>query len=416
MDRKKLLIATDTFPPRVDGVNKVLLSLIPKLKQHFDITVLAPNFGVIPKIRELEGVEVILFPMRKKRWGDFHLTKPSFRKIRQKVKESDLVFVQSIAMIGLYTIICAHFLKKKVVCFTHVIEWQVAMKNVGFKGFTGYIYNFIILNLARILYNWCTLIITPSAEISEIYSVHGIRTIKEVIPLGIDNEKFNLPADRRAAKRALGINPDNIVIGYCGRLSKEKDLPTLSRAFSRLRKSYANVVLMIVGDGLEEIRKLFVSKENVFFAGVVHDTAVYYHAMDIFVMPSLTETSSLATMEAMACSVAVVSTPVGNIRDYLKNYQTGLIFKKKNSFDLARKLEILINNKALREQLAINGYKMIVENYDWNKCVESIENKLLSLAYEPASESASKPSESEIKKSEESQAEPAENPESKNPA
>jgi glycosyltransferase involved in cell wall biosynthesis len=383
MQKKNLLIAADTFAPRIDGVSKFLQAVVPALASDFNITILAPDFG--PGCSDLEstpGVRVVKFRIGKKQWGDFKLAIPAFSTIRKEVRNADLVFVQSIASIGIATIFCAHLMKKKVVIYTHVIEWQLALKNVGFRGIMKFFSRIIIMGLAKILYNWCTLIIAPSAEIAEIFSNHNIKVRKLIIPLGVDNSMFKPPRNRRAAKSELSINPDNIVIGYCGRLSKEKDLPTLHRAFMRLQRKYNNLTLMIVGDGLPEIRALFKDKEHIYFAGMRNNAIPFYQAMDIFVMPSLTETSSLATMEAMACGAAVLSTNVGNIKDYLKNYRTGIFFKKKNSFDLSKKLEILIRNPNLREQLSSSGHGEIVENYNWKNTIDEFKKILMPLCYE----------------------------------
>ncbi|MCX6710066.1 MAG: glycosyltransferase, partial [Candidatus Woesearchaeota archaeon] len=288
MEKKRLLIATDTFPPRVDGVSRFVTAIVPELKNEFDITILAPKFGKeMPVLPEFEGVEIIGFPVHKKMLGDFNLAAPKISTIWKKVRESDIIFSQSIAPIGIYSIACARLLRKKIVIFTHVIEWQVALKNVGFRGIMGSVTKFIIILLSRIIYGMCNLIITPSNEISEIFSNRGIRTLKKVIPLGIDRKKFIPPKDRRLAKMGLGINPENIVVGYCGRLSKEKDLKTLNRAFRKVRKKNRNINLLVVGDGLEEIRRMFVGRTGVHFLGIVSNTVPYYQAMDIFVMPSL---------------------------------------------------------------------------------------------------------------------------------
>jgi glycosyltransferase involved in cell wall biosynthesis len=383
MQKKKLLIAADTFPPRIDGVSKFLQAVVPALTSDFDITILAPDFG--PGGSDLEntpGVKVVKFRIGKKQWGDFRLSFPDISVLKKEIRGSELVFVQSIAPIGAATIFFAHLMKKKVVVYTHVIEWQIALKNVGVEGFAKVLSRWIVISIAKLLYNWCTLLINPSSEISEIFSNHRIGVKKVIIPVGVDNSRFKPPRDRRNSKRELSINPADIVVGYCGRLSKEKDLPTLHRAFLRLRAKYENLTLLIVGDGIPEIRALFKDKEHIYFAGMRNDAMPFFQAMDIFVMPSLTETSSLATMEAMACGAAVLSTNVGNIGDYLKNYKTGIFFKRRNSFDLSNKIDLLIRDEKLREQLSESGHREIVENYDWQKTIAELKKVLVPLCYD----------------------------------
>jgi len=103
--------------------------------------------------------------------------------------------------------------------------------------------------------------------------------------------------------------------------------------------------------------------------------------MDIYVMPSLTETSSLSTMEAMSCSIAVVSTPVGYIKDYIKNSYNGLFFNKQNSYELSKNLAVLLDDEKLRAKIGENARKTIIEFYNWDKTIKGIEESLKEIIF-----------------------------------
>ena len=60
-----------------------------------------------------------------------------------------------------------------------------------------------------------------------ILTLNKIKTLKAIVYLGTDTTKFIPPESKYEAKRRLGINPKDFVIGYCGRVSREKDLLTL---------------------------------------------------------------------------------------------------------------------------------------------------------------------------------------------
>ena len=94
--------------------------------------------------------------------------------------------------------------------------------------------------------------------------------------------------------------------------------------------------------------------------------------MDIYVLPSLTETSSISTMEAMSCGLAVVSTKVGYVQKYIKEKVNGMFFPMQNYFVLSMKLEWLLENKKLREMLGKNARKTAVEKFSWERTVERI--------------------------------------------
>jgi glycosyltransferase involved in cell wall biosynthesis len=222
------------------------------------------------------------------------------------------------------------------------------------------------------IYRLCDVIIVPSIEHAELLNLLGIKSTKKVVHLGVDIRLYKPPVSKSQAKHDLGIDPLKFVVGYSGRLSLEKDLKTLYRAFIRLTKKYRDVVLLIAGGGRSELEKLFSGKENVIFTGLKDSLVPYYQAMDVYVLPSLTETTSLTTMEAMSCGVAVVATPVGFIKEYINDGSNGLLFPKQNSYALYQKLEYLKKNPEARETLGKKARETIVENYTWEKTAKGI--------------------------------------------
>jgi glycosyltransferase involved in cell wall biosynthesis len=196
------------------------------------------------------------------------------------------------------------------------------------------------------------------------------------VSLGIDVGKFKPADDKAKAKESIGIEQDKIVIGYVGRLGKEKDLVTLYRAFAQILYKYNNLVLLVVGDGIESYKKMFEGRKNIMFVVARPDVERFYQAIDIYVLPSLTETTSLTTMEAMACGCAVLTTKVGAIPSYVIDRFNGMFFKERNSYVLRKKLEILIENKELRERLGRNARNTIEVQHSWDKTVDEIKDIL----------------------------------------
>ena len=99
-------------------------------------------------------------------------------------------------------------------------------------------------------------------------------------------------------------------------------------------------------------------------------------AMDIYVLPSLTETTSISTLEAMSCGLPVVVTPVGYVKHYIKDGKNGLLFPKKNSGMLAKKLNLLIKEERLRNKLGAEARKTVIKSFNWEKTVKGIEKAL----------------------------------------
>jgi L-malate glycosyltransferase len=365
--KKHIVIATDCFLPRWDGVTRFLLEILARIKKDFKVTILAPDFPG-EKIR-IKDITIIRFPVMKRELGDIQFSKFAYSKVKKHIANADVIFNQTIGPIGIMSILAAKKLNKPVVAFIHSIEWELTTKSVKYgKHFT----NIATRLLAKWLYRKCTLLIVPTQEVGEKFTIIGIRTPKEVVRLGTDTKRFVPAKSKEHAKKAINIDEKDIVIGFCGRLGREKNVRTLYRAFRRVEKKHKNIKLLIVGKGVKEDEELFTSNRNVIHVGKKNNVVPYLQAMDIFVLPSLTETTSLSTLEAMACGCAVVATPVGHVKEYIKERKNGLLFPCKNSLVLSLKLNLLIENKKLREKLAKNARKTVEKEFKWEETAKGI--------------------------------------------
>ena len=364
--QKKLLVVTDCFLPRWDGISRFLIELLPFLQQSFDVTIVAPDFGRLD--RKLEA-KMVRLPVFRHDFGDINFTLPHPRMLRSLCKEADLVFTQSIGPLGISGIWAAKKEGKPVISFTHSVDWELATRSVRrFKKLT----NLIARAVARYAYRKSSLLIVPSEEVEHLLRKNRIKTPVKVIHLGVDTEKFIPAEDRKAVRESLDLDPYVKIIGYAGRIGREKDLITLYRAFRKVEKRHTDVKLMLVGKGVREQERLFSSHRSIIMPGSVDNVVDYLQAMDIFVLPSLTETSSLATMEAMSCGLPVISTPVGYVKEYIREKRNGMLFPFKNSLVLSLKLEMLLENPELRAELGSNARDAILKRFRWKDTAERI--------------------------------------------
>lgn len=370
---KKLLIASDTFLPRWDGITRFLVEVTPYLSKNFETTLLGPKF---PRgQRDLPDIRAVYLPTFRFRIVDYYLPTPALRRIAGEVKNSDIVFTQTTGPIGLISLLLGHHFRKPVVSYIHLIEWELVTKTLALRNLPARFLNHLIRIAARFVYNRATLLIVPSAEIGELLTWQRILTEKAVVPLGVDTERFMPPESREVLKMKLGLPKDAIVIGFLPRLSYEKDPLTLLYAFRRLRPRY-NIFLLIVGDWDTKLWKIFSRQKNVILAGPMDNVVPYLQAMDIFVMPSLTETTSLSTLEAMACGCAVIATPVGYIKEYIQPGVNGFLFPKKDVVVLTRLIEKLILDENVRLNLGNAARRTVVERFSWKRTVEQIKECL----------------------------------------
>jgi glycosyltransferase involved in cell wall biosynthesis len=181
---------------------------------------------------------------------------------------------------------------------------------------------------------------------------------------GIDLDVFS-PLD---SPRPPDLPRDSFVIGVVCALRPEKGLPTLLQAFARVRHLRAGMKLAIVGDGpmLESLRsesQALGVREDCVFALNTGRVTDWLRAIDIFVLPSLSEALSNALMEAMACGCPVVASNIGGNPELVRNGETGLLFEPGDAASLAAALQTLIENESLRRRLADNGAKFLRDSF-----------------------------------------------------
>ena len=360
--RNTLLIATDSFLPRWDGISRFLSEIIPVLAEDYDITVVAPRFK--GSFKPIEGVKTILIPTYKFQVGDYPPPKFEKKKISRLVRQSDLVWTNTLGPIGYTTIKAASRHKKRVIAFVHSIEWELVPASLYTRRIIGPFIKWFVKHTVIKLYNRCNLLMVPFDRLAKELREEGIATKKMVVHLGTNVEVFKPPYSKNKAKRELNIPPSATVIGFCGRLGYEKDVLTLKKAFDGISKRRKNVKLLIVGGGRPEIARSLRGK-GVILAGSQDQVVPYYQAMDIYVLPSLTETTSLTTLEAMSCGIPAITTPVGLTPEYIQEGKNGFHFKKGDVKELMAKLEVLIDHRDLRDKVGMAARQTVIDRHRW---------------------------------------------------
>jgi 1,2-diacylglycerol 3-alpha-glucosyltransferase len=347
--KHKLLIATDSFLPRWDGPTRFLLDVIPSLTNNLDVTIVCPKFKGDVKFKE---ATIIRLPIEGK---TYYYEKPSLKSISKLVKEHDIIFANTLGPIGEKTIKVAGKLDKPVLNYVHSIQWNLLSKNRFLESLRKHKH----LKKTKKLYKDCSMLILPSIHTAKVLEKQKIKTPKVVSKAGVDIEKFKPPEKKDSAKRKLNIDPNKKVIGFVGRLTKNKDVNTLYRAFKRLELKHKNLLLLIVGKDNPKLERKFKYDENIRQIKLTNNIIPYLQAMDMFIQPSLTETSSLATLEAMACAIPVISTKTGDIKKYIKDKENGLLFSRKNDTLLALKIEWLLKEEFVRSTIGLNARETI---------------------------------------------------------
>lgn len=201
---------------------------------------------------------------------------------------------------------------------------------------------------------------------------------------GVNLERFSrelLQPD--SVRKELGLESDDVVITFVGRLNREKGVSELLDAYKLLIKENSNVHLILVGptedlDLDEEIRSLGKSS-NLHVIGPTSVPEKYLCITDIFCLPSYREGFGTVVIEAAAMGVPTVGSDIPGLRDAVVDGETGLLVKPKDTRALYSSLQRLINDRNYCEELGRNAKMRCVKNFSSNKVSELVAEEYISL-------------------------------------
>lgn len=204
-----------------------------------------------------------------------------------------------------------------------------------------------------------------------------------VIRNGVDLVRF-APRDRSEARSALGLTPNELVIGTVGRLVAVKDQATLLKTLGCLRDRGLGFTAVIAGAGplLRELeaQRDALGLDNVRFLGNRHDVERVLAALDLFVLSSQSEGLSNTIQEAMATGLPVVATRVGGADELVVDGESGLLVPPGAPEALADALFRLARDPVLRTQMGAAGRRRALALFGLDSMIRSYETLYLSLA------------------------------------
>ncbi|HET7459462.1 MAG TPA: glycosyltransferase [Gemmatimonadaceae bacterium] len=151
-----------------------------------------------------------------------------------------------------------------------------------------------------------------------------------VVPNGIDTERFSPGTQTGELRQRIGVSPSRPLVGTVARLAPVKNQALLLAAFARLRERVPDAALVLIGDGplraeLEAAAAALGVADDVHFYGAAADASPLYRELDLFVLSSVAEGTSISVLEAMASGVPVVATAVGGTPDLLEHGRCGVL-------------------------------------------------------------------------------------------
>lgn len=185
-------------------------------------------------------------------------------------------------------------------------------------------------------------VIAVSSEIRTTLLAAGAKSDRVTVILnGIDPAAFRRQPDRAAGVRAaLGVAPDEILVGAVGRVERQKRFDLLLEATARVASSVPRLRLAIVGDGsllpaLREQARALDLTDRVIFTGHRTDIVDLHSAFDLFVQASEYEGTPNAVLEAMALGTPLVATDAGGTAELFTDGREGLLVPRHDAAALA---------------------------------------------------------------------------------
>ncbi len=312
-------IFTDSYKPYTSGVVTSICTFRDELvKLGHEIYIFAPSY---PNYHEEEDNVFRYYSLPSPTNRDYTLAVPVYPGMNKLLKKLDLdiIHVHSPATLGR---VGMHYARKHGIplVFTYhtlydqYVHYVPVPQDLAKEMAIKYSTNFC---------NHCDHVIVPSKEVEEILNGQQIRTPITVIPTGVPLHKF-MGSESNWLRDNYEIPAENKILLFVGRLTKEKNLEFLIKAFAMVKKNLSATTLVITAQGpLEhELKKLAIKlglslETDVIFTGALpFETLVkVYYASDLFVFSSVTETQGLVLIEAMAAGLPVVAVSAYGVQD-----------------------------------------------------------------------------------------------------
>jgi len=366
----KIAIFSDTFPPQTNGVaHTAYLSAKNLIERGHEVAV----FTVAKKPKDrpdinLENLKVFrLFSVPALVYPGERFTLPIGITLWQMKKfNPDIIHVHTPFSVGWEAVLASKILKIPLVGTHHTFynyylkhikldfEW---MKKISWKFTIGF-------------YNRCNLILSPSRSLADELVKEGLKCPISILQNSINIDLFK-PLEnqqiREEIKKSFGVK--NRSICYMGRLSYEKSIDQVIRAFALINKKMPDLNLMLIGDGperknLEKLAKNLNLNPSIIFTGSLFyngDLVRALQANDLFISASKNENMPLSVLEAMAVALPMVLVKEKGLAELIKENINGFFTKTDDSADIAAKTLSLLSSPDLLNKFSRGSRQMAME-------------------------------------------------------
>ncbi len=332
VDGMRIALFTDSYLPTVDGVVTSVLSTRRQLEAHgHEVVVFAPEdprrrgthedgtvYVRAKEFRHYPGYRLAMFPGR-----EVDLIKDL---------GIDVIHIHGVGFVGIKGLWASWQAKIPRVSTFHTMIHDTLAFYSPF-GLNLHLLERGLRFYLKIFLRKTQGVVVPSrAILDEIMALSPRANIADVIPTGVDPERFRPDISGQGIRTKWGLNGHDVVL-HVGRVAPEKNLTTLIHAFPRILEQNRDTKLMIVGTGpymekyYDLVARLGLSGD-VIFTGFVPDADLpkYYAAADAFAIASKFETQGLVVLEALASGRPVAGANYRAIPEFVREGVNGALF------------------------------------------------------------------------------------------
>lgn len=351
-----------TYDMRIGGTEMVIKNLIEgNTDANIDMSIYCIEAPLGPWGEELAKSGISITTKERKLGFDTSLIKA----IRQHIKENNIDILHCHQYTPwVYGVLAAAFTKTKVIFTEHgrfypdSTSWKRKLVNPILLSFTSKV-TAISKATSDAL---ATYEFIPSRKIDVIYN--GIK------PLVVKQNEVD------ALRTQLGFNETDIILGTIARFDPIKNQLMMINAFADAAKDQDTLYLLLVGDGemrealLQEVDRLGIN-DNVIFTGYIAKPANYLALMDVFLLSSLSEGTSMTLLEAMSLGKPCVVTDAGGNAEVVTHNTNGLVTENDNKNAFAAAISQLTQHHEMRENFGKNAIEKFELQFSAQKMNEA---------------------------------------------
>ncbi len=374
----RIALVTETFPPEVNGVAMTLKRLVDGLvARGHEVQVVRPRQNKGDRTTEngqLSHVTVPGVPIPK--YNDLKMGLPCkgrLVKLWRNGAQPDAVHIATEGPLGASALWAARKLGIPTGTSFHT-NFHSYGKHYGYHFATG-----LLMKWFRYLHNGARYTMVPSLDVQEALTADGFHNVI-ILSRGVDGALFTPARRSEALRRQWGVEPDDIVVAYVGRVAAEKNIPVAVKAFEAMKAVQPRARLVIVGDGPYRPRLEREHPEYI-YAGMRkgEDLATHYASADVFVFASTTETFGNVVTEAMASGLCVLTYDYAAGRQQVESGVNGVTVAFDDEAAFVAAAEAMMQDP---DQIKVMGAaaRLTAEAMTWDAIIEQFEHQLAAIA------------------------------------